>query len=105
MPQDVVDGLTRNCIPPISEFDPELMLCWAVPRSVKKKTTKKGKDYYEVEVTDSNSSMIKIRCWGINVQKGDKIVANVPYLIRPDYSDEWGFSTRGKISDRWKMLG
>ena len=105
VPQDVVDGLTRNCIPPISEFDPELMLCWAVPRSVKKKTTKKGKDYYEVEVTDSNSSMIKIRCWGINVQKGDKIVVNVPYLIRPDYSDEWGFSTRGKISDRWKMLG
>ncbi len=105
VPQDVVDGLTRNCIPPISEFDPDLMLCWAVPRSIKKKTTKKGKDYYEVELTDNNSTMIKIRCWGINVQKGDKIVANVPYLIRPDYSQEWGFSTRGKISDRWKMLG
>ena len=105
VPQDVVDGLTRNSIPPISEFDPDLMLCWAVPRSVKKKTTKKGKDYYEVEVTDSNSTMIKIRCWGINIQKGDKIVANVPYLIKPDYSDEWGFSTRGKVSDRWKMLG
>jgi len=103
--QDVVDGLTRNSIPPISEFDPDLMLCWAVPRIVKKKTTKKGKDYYEVEVTDSNSTMIKIRCWGINIQKGDKIVANVPYLIKPDYSEEWGFSTRGKISDRWKMLG
>ena len=27
-----------------------------------------------------------------------------PYLIRPDYSLEWGFSTRGKISDRWKLL-
>ena len=105
VPQDVVDGLTRNRIPPISEFDPDLMLCWAVPRSVKKKTTKKGKDYYEVEVTDSNSTMIKIRCWGINTQKGDKIVANVPYLIKPDYSEEWGFSTRGKVSDRWKMLG
>ena len=102
---DVVEGLKRNCIPPISEYDKELMVCWAVPRSVKKKTTKGGKDYYEVELTDSNSVMTKIRCWGINLDRGDKILTNVPYLIKPDYSIEWGFSTRGKVAERWKLLG
>jgi len=103
--EEVLEGLRRNCIPPISEFDPELSVCWAVPRNVKEKTTRAGKKYYEIELTDSNSIMTKIRCWGIDPAKGDKIVKNVPYLIRPDHSLEWGFSTRGKISDRWKMLG
>jgi hypothetical protein len=93
-----------NHIPPMSEFDEVLLVSWAVPRSVKKKTTRKGQDYYEVEVTDSNSIMTKIRCWGIDIQKGDKIILNVPYLIRPDYSPEWGYSTRGRISERWKLL-
>jgi len=102
--KEVVEGLQRNCIPPISEFDADLSVCWAVPRTVKEKTTKAGKKYYEIELTDSNSVMTKIRCWGVNPTKGDKIVKNVPYLIRPDYSLEWGFSTRGKISDRWKLL-
>ena len=104
VPKDIVDSLMSNLIPPMSEFDEVLLVSWAVPRSVKKKTTRKGQDYYEVEVTDSNSIMTKIRCWGIDIQKGDKIILNVPYLIRPDYSPEWGYSTRGRISERWKLL-
>jgi DNA polymerase-3 subunit alpha len=104
MEDDVLASLRRNCIPPISEFDPELMVCWAVPRGVKMKTTRNGKEYFEVEVTDSNSTMTRIRCWGINTKKGDKIIVNVPYLIRPDYDEEWGFSSRGKVSARWKLL-
>ena len=102
--QEVLEGLRRNCIPPISEFDPDLSVCWAVPRSIKEKTTKGGKKYYEIELTDSNSIMTKIRCWGVDPTKGDKIVKNVPYLIKPDHNGEWGFSTRGKLSDRWKLL-
>ena len=104
MGQEILDALNRRHIPPISEFDKDLLVCWAIPRSVKKKVTKKGKEYFEVEVTDSNSTMIKIRCWGINTKKGDKIVVNAPYIISPNYSPEWGFSTRGKISERWKLL-
>tara|TARA_R110001599_G_scaffold320732_1_gene531086 strand:+ start:3903 stop:7334 length:3432 start_codon:yes stop_codon:yes gene_type:complete len=104
MSQDIIDGLMRNRIPPISEFDKDLQACWAIPRSVKRKKTKAGKDYFEVEVTDNNSVMTRVRCWGVNPSKGDNIILNAPYLIKPDHSPEWGFSTRGKISTYWKLL-
>jgi len=104
MSEDVLESLKRNCIPPISEYDPEIMVVWLVPRSVKKKTTRKGKDYFEIEATDSNSVITKVRCWGIDVSKGDKIVVNAPYIVKPSHSPEWGFSTRGKVAVNWKML-
>jgi len=104
VPDARLEELKRSCIPPISEYDPELMVCWAVPRKITKKVTKKGKDYYEVDLVDSNSVMTKIRCWGISVEKGDKILKNVAYLIKPNYSGEWGFSTRGPVYKTWKML-
>jgi DNA polymerase-3 subunit alpha len=104
MSQEIVNGLQANCIPPISEFDPDIQAVWAIPRNVKKKKTKAGKDYFEVEVTDNNSVITKVRCWGINVGRGDKIIVNVPYLLKPDYNFEWGFSTRGKISHCWQLL-
>ena len=101
---EVIEGLKNNKIPPISEFDKDLMVCWAVPRSVKVKTTVKGNKYFQVDLVDSNSVITSIRCWGIDPSLGDNISINVPYLIRPDYSEGWGFSTRGKISSKWKML-
>lgn len=101
---DVLKSLERNMIPPISEYDSELQVCWAIPRNVERKITNNGKEYYEVELIDANSILTKIRCWGINTEKGDKIVTNVPYLLKPSFSEEWGFSTRGKVSESWKML-
>ena len=104
MSQDIIDGLAQSCVPPISEFDPDLRVAWVIPRTIKRKKTKTGKDYFEVEVTDSNSVMTKIRCWGVNPKKGDNIIINAPYLIKPEYNLEWGFSTRGKISSYWQLL-
>ena len=105
MPQDIIDGLNKNMVPPISEFDKDLRVCWAIPRTIKRKKTRTGKDYFEVEVTDSNSVMTKLRCWGVDPSKGDNIIINAPYLIKPEHSPEWGFSTRGKISTYWQLLG
>jgi len=104
MSQDIIDGLAQSCVPPISEFDPDLRVAWVIPRTIKRKKTKTGKDYFEVEVTDSNSVMTKIRCWGVNPKKGDNIIINAPYLIKPEHNLEWGFSTRGKISSYWQLL-
>jgi DNA polymerase-3 subunit alpha len=104
MTKDISKALEDNFIPPLSEYDPELAVAWVIPRSVKKKTTKRGDDYYEVEGVDSNSKPIKIRCWGISIQRGDKINTNVPYIIRPNYSPNWGFSTTGRISRYWQLL-
>ena len=105
MPEDIIEGLQKNCIPPISEYDPDLGIVWAIPRSVKVKKTRNGSEYFEVELTDNNSVITKIRCWAVSVERGDRMILNVPYLLRPEHSLEWGFSTRGRISaPNWQLL-
>ena len=65
--------------------------------------TKRGKNYWIVEVVDSNNETEKIRCWGINPEK-DFIHVNHPYMARLDYSPDWGFSTRC-VGKSFKMIG
>jgi len=98
--------------PDISDYDPEEPLhhngrgqavVWFIPRKVNVKKTKKGKAYYDVEVTDSNSGAKRIKCWGIDPQR-DLIHVNRPYLAALDYSPDWGFSTRALYAT-FKILG
>jgi DNA polymerase-3 subunit alpha len=92
MPQEIQDNLmTRGC-PPISEYDPDLQLVWFIPREVKIKKTKNGKEYWVVSTTDSNSFDANIRCWG--VREDDKISLNKVYIANLDFNEKWGFSTR-----------
>ena len=101
---EIMEKLNAMAIPPISEYDPDLQVVWLVPRKIVSKKTKNGKDYLIVEATDSNSSNIRIRCWGVDINGGDNIQLNKPYMIRPQYSMEWGFSTRGRAYKTWKAL-
>jgi len=101
---EVMEKLQAMAIPPISEFDPSLQVTWLIPRKVIHKKTKNGKDYLIVEATDSNSSNIKVRCWGVDLNMGDRILTNKLYMIRPSYSQDWGFSTRGRTHRVWKCL-
>ena len=92
----ILDDTTRNkleelYIPPISEFDPELQLCWFIPRQVTKKTSKNGRDYLVVNVIDDTSKATTIRCW--NVKKGDEVQLNKPYMAKLKHDPNWGFST------------
>ena len=84
-------------VPPISEFDTELQVCWFIPREVVRKKTKNGKDFYIVKVIDSNSEQTSIKCWGVKPDK-DRVFLNRPYLARLDWSPQWGFSTRSVIT-------
>jgi hypothetical protein len=67
------------------------------------KKTKKGKDYWILEVIDSNNETEKIRCWGVDVKK-DRIHINRPYLSRLSYDPKWGFSTRS-VYRNFRLLG
>ena len=98
---NLLQDLHHQGVPPISEFDPELLVCWFIPRKVTERKTKKGKTYWIVDVTDSNSEMIAIKCWA--VQKNDVVHLNRPYAAKLDYCDNWGFSTRS-IKHRFKLL-
>ncbi len=88
--------------PPISRFDVDLGVAWFIPRKVVVKKTKNGKEYWIVEVIDSENKVTKIKCWGVRPDK-DKIFINRPYMSRLDYSEQWGFSTRS-VRHNFKLL-
>ena len=104
MPVEMMKSLEAKKVPPISEFDPDLGLAWCVPREITLKKTKFKKDFYIINVVDSNFVETKIKCWGVRPNK-DKIHVNRPYMVRPDFDSKWGYSTRGIISRSWHLLG
>jgi DNA polymerase-3 subunit alpha len=98
-----IQQLQDKYIPPISEFDPELQICWFIPRKIIPKKTKNGKLYWIVEVIDSNNELTRIRCWGVKPEK-DRIHLNRPYMAVLKYDPNWGFSTYA-IGRTFKQLG
>jgi hypothetical protein len=59
--------------------------------------------YFLIECIDSNSVNTNIRAWGVD--KNDHIEVNKPYMVKVNYDDTWGFSTRGRINKYWKQVG
>ena len=104
MTSEVRARLEEMYVPPISEYDSDLMVCWCIPRKIVKKKSRNGKYFYVVTVIDSNSAETRIRCWSINADK-DQIHLNRPYMIKPRYSIDWGFSTYGRVNNSWVLLG
>ena len=100
---ETVQRLQEKFIPPISEFDAALSVCWFIPRKIIPRNTKNGKLYWIVEVIDSNNELTRIRCWGIKPEK-DKILLNRPYMGRLKYDEDWGFSTYA-VGRTFKLLG
>jgi DNA polymerase-3 subunit alpha len=100
---DTVQRLQEKFVPPISEFDPELCVCWFIPRKIVPRKTKNGKNYWIVEVIDSNNELTRIRCWGVKPEK-DRIHLNRPYMARLKYDENWGFSTYA-VGKTFKLLG
>jgi len=104
MTDELMKKLDEMMVPPISHYDSDLMVAWLIPRNIALKKTKSGKSYYQIDVIDNtNSSTITIRCWGIDPDK-DKVYVNRPYLVRPKYDPQWGFSTNGRLAKTWKIL-
>jgi hypothetical protein len=97
----IMKKLDDNEVPPIGEFDPDLGLCWFIPREITKKTTKNGKDYAIVSVIDETNQTTQIKAWAYSNK--DVVEMNKPYLAKLDF-DDWGFSTRS-ISKNWRCLG
>ena len=100
---DTIEKLQEKFVPPISEFDPDLQLCWFIPRKITPRKTKNGKLYWILEVIDSNNELTRIRCWGVRPEK-DAVHVNRPYMSRLEYDPDWGFSTRS-IRHNFRLLG
>jgi len=105
VPEHVKASLDKYYVPPISEFDPELGACWGIPRNVNLRKSKSGKWFAVIDLIDSNSKLTKIRYWGVNKDTiRDEILLNEVYVIKPQYSDGWGFSTRGHVDKAWRRM-
>jgi hypothetical protein len=104
-PEEVQESLKKFCVPPISEFDAELGACWGIPRNINLRKSKNGKWFAVIDLIDSNSKLTKLRYWGVNKDTiKDEILLNEVYIIKPQYSDGWGFSTRGHVDRAWKRM-
>ena len=103
MSDHIMAKLDERGVPPISEYDPDLMFCWGIVREVTKKKSKNGKYFYIVKLIDSNSVETKIRCWGVDPNR-DSLAINRPYMLKPKHSLDWGFSTYGSLNNTWAIL-
>jgi DNA polymerase-3 subunit alpha len=100
--EKVRQKLEELYVPAISDYDPELELVWFIPRKIVKRSTKNGKEYWVINVVDSNNIATQIKYWA--PREGDKIYINRPYMGRLDYDENWGFSTRS-IRHRLRVIG
>ncbi len=100
---EMIKLLQDRLIPPISEFDQELQVCWFIPRQITARKTKNGKLYWILDVVDSNNELTRIRCWGVKPEK-DRLHLNRAYMARLNYDPNWGFSTYA-IGKTFKLLG
>jgi len=100
----VVSGLQDHRVPPLSEFDPDLMVAWFILRDIISKKTKNGKEYWILECIDNAGGMNSIRCWGVRPEDKKRILINRPYMAKLEYSQQWGFSTRS-IKYNFRPLG
>jgi DNA polymerase III alpha subunit len=97
----VKERLRYHQVKSISQYDPALKLSWFIPRIIIPKKTKRGKDYWIIDVVDDSSQSTKIKCWG--VKPTDEVFVNRPYVAKLDYDETWGFSCRGIFN--FKMIG
>jgi DNA polymerase-3 subunit alpha len=100
--EKVRQKLEELYVPAISDYDPELELVWFIPRKIVKRKTKNGKDYWIINVVDSNNITTQIKYWA--PREGDKVYINRPYMGRLDYDENWGFSTRS-IRHGFRVIG
>jgi hypothetical protein len=111
MSDNIRAKLEKLPVVPISDFEVAMslsadgddqLLVWFVPRKLTRKKTKTNREYWILDVIDSNNALSSIKCW--NPKDNDTIFVNQPYMARLDYSDQWGFSTRS-LRRNFRLLG
>ncbi len=98
----IIKRIESKGVPGISKYDPELLVCWFIPRSYEVKLTKTGKTYLIMTAIDDTCKPVKIKQWGTSEK--DKLFLNRPYVAKLDYDEQWGFSSRG-VGKNFKLVG
>ena len=101
---DMLDKLNKNKIPPISEYDKDLKVCWFVLKEVLTKKAKNGKPYWIMKTIDLDCNAYDVKCWSVDPNL-DVAIPNTLYMGKLDYSDTWGFSIRTFNKNVKKLKG
>jgi len=97
MSNELLSKLKDKNIQPIgTDEDSKTPFSWFVPRKKEVKTTKNGKPYWILEVTDNTNTITEIKCWGI--RDTDFVHMNKPYLAKVS-KDSYGYSIRNFRDD------
>ena len=116
MDEEMIEDLNQKSVVPISEHELAMVvnresksgrtttmyLVWFVPRTLKKRKTARGAEYWVLDVIDCNNVITTVRCWAPNPEK-DKILTNRPYMATLEYTEQWGFSTRS-VKHNFRIL-
>ena len=101
MNEDTIWKLSQKNIRPIGdESDGQSQFVWFIPRKKEIKTTKTGKPYWILEVTDSTNTFTEIKCWSI--RDTDVVHLNRPYMAQVS-KDSYGVSIRN-FKDHVRLL-
>ena len=103
MSPEIREMIDRYKVPPLGNWDQALKSAWFIPRSITKRKTKTGREYWIVKVIDETSTISTIRCWGI-VPGSDVLHLNRVYASALQYHPIWGYSTKS-IRQNFKLLG
>jgi len=101
--EEIRDKLAKKSIAPLGGVEEckECGLVWFIPRKKDIKSTKNGKPYWILSVTDSTNTISEVKCWGI--RETDVIHMNRPYLCKIN-KDSYGYSIRN-FKEQIRLLG
>lgn len=89
-------------LPSLSELGEDSGRCWAILTDYRKKLTKNGRPYVELDITDDSFQTRLVRCWQT---EGNGILFHYrPYLLELDYDFSNGYSIR-KFDQSVVLLG
>jgi len=94
--EELINALLDEGIPPFTEYDPDCELHWFVGIKQEIKTTKRGKEYWELTCIDTNFLEKSIKVWSVDSNR-DVFHTNKLYLVsKLEYDEKWGYSTGHK---------
>jgi len=91
--EQILNKLNEKNIKPIgsSADSPDSVFWWFIPRKREIKTTKTGKPYWIIEVTDNTNTLTEIKCWSI--RETDVVHMNRLYMAQVS-RDSYGYSIK-----------
>lgn len=89
--QKTLSTLKKCDINSISDFDYENPFVWFLVTDKAEKTTRNGKKYTILTVTDLTNKVVEVKCW----HETGSIQKHAVYLSKLNH-DEWGFSSRSE---------